>query len=82
MDIYKELDNMEEEQDLFLALAVYDWYFFNDTRIYRLKKDYNIKKTTNDTIFTYYYSKKPHVIKNCHDIYSKKYTNLLTAVLY
>jgi len=80
MTDYKELDLMNQEQDLFLALAIYDWYFFGDARIDRLKNEYNVS-TNNEDIFTYYYTDKSYVIKIYHDMYTKKHREVLQAVL-
>lgn len=81
MTDYKELDTLDRDQDLLMALAVYDWNFFGDARIFRLKKDYGVT-TDNRHIFTYYYTDKPRVIKIYADRYAQQYKAILQAVLY
>jgi hypothetical protein len=78
---YKELDTLDHDQDLLMALAVYDWNFFGDARIFRLKKDYGVT-TDNVDIFTYYYTNRSYAIGINHDRYSRQYKAILQAVLY
>lgn len=75
------LDNLNDLQDTLLALAVYDWRKFNDMRIYRLKKDYNLK-TSNYKILEYYYGRKPSLMEIKHKRYVKKHKEYLNAILY
>lgn len=81
MTDYRELDKMNAEQDLFLALAIYDWNFFGDARIQRLKAEYGVT-TKNEDIFTYYYTDRGYIIGLNHDRYIRKHRELLQAVLY
>ena len=77
---YEQLDNMSREQDLFLALAVYDWNYFGDARIFRLKGEFGVT-AKNEAIFHYYYTNKPHVIELNHERITAQHKALLSAVL-
>jgi len=77
---YKDLDKLKNEQDLFLALAVYDWFWFNDTRLFGLKQDYKVT-TGNKDIYIYYYTERGYVVKINHDRYTRMYKELLQEVL-
>ena len=79
-DKYKQLDELNESQNLFFALAVYDWNFFGDARIYRLKSEDGITVENKD-IFTYYYTNKPYAIEINNDRYTSRYKELLQAVI-
>lgn len=76
-----QLDNLNELQDLLLALASYDWYFFNDCRVYQLKQDYEISISNNE-IFEYYHTNKPYAIAINHDRYTNKHKALLKELIY
>lgn len=77
---YKDLDKLNELQDILLALASYDWYFFHDQRIERLKKDYQVKASNTD-IFRYYHGKNDHFIELNNKRYVERYKTYLNAIL-
>lgn len=78
---YKELDKLDREQDTLLALAVYDWYFFNDARVGHLKHDYSIT-SKNSEIFKYYHTDKPYLFELNHNLHVNHYKTMLQAMLY
>lgn len=77
------LDKITDDlQNTLLALASYDWYFFNDMRIYDLKQDYGIK-ADNKHIFRYYHtnSNDKHIIDLNNQLYVKRYKKYLSYTL-
>lgn len=75
------MDNLNDLQDTLLALAAYDWFKFNDSRIFRLKADYNIIDKNQD-IFNYYMGKNPQYIELNRDRYIRKHKIYLSAMIY
>lgn len=77
----REMDKLDKEQNTLLALAAYDWHFFNDNRIANLKKDYSITASNKD-IFVYYYTDKPHLVEIYQNRYVNHYKAMLQAIIY
>ncbi len=52
----QDIDKLNDDlKNTLLALASYDWHFFNDARIFDLKRSYNVK-ADNKYIFRYYHT--------------------------
>lgn len=78
---YTEMDKLDREQDTLLALAVYDWHFFNDFRVINLKSDYKVTAKNQD-IFHYYFTQRPELIELNEKRYVEHYKTMLNALLY
>ena len=79
-DIYTDLDKLDQVQDLLLALGVYDWNFFNDARVYRLRDGYQVNNKMSE-IFTYYYGTNNISIQASHKMYTKRYQEFLQNII-
>ena len=79
-DIYTDLDKLDQLQDELLALAVYDWNFFNDARVYRLRDDYQVNNKMSE-IFTYYYGNNNISIQASHERYTRRYREFLQNII-
>lgn len=77
---YKEMDKLTEDNDILLALAVYDWYFFHDQRVFELKKDLSLSASNKD-IFKYYHTDKPDLFNMYHKIYADRYKAFLQNMI-
>lgn len=78
---YKQLDRLDNVQNVLLALALYDNRFFNDSRVYELKDDYGVK-ASNKELFTYYYGRKEELTGLNYERYRESYENILANLVY
>jgi len=75
------LDKLDDMASVLLALAVYDWFRFNDIRIFRLKNEYGIN-LSNQKVLEYYYTSHPEYLELNHNRYVKRYKQYLSALVY